>query len=101
MKYTITIIIEKTLEDWWATKKELAAMSDTEIVELLQEDESTFLENATWTVYQEPREDPKVLEALQCIARGLTNGQKARGETAQSIAQTAISSATRKEERQP
>lgn len=37
---------------------------------------------------------PELLEALQAIARGLTNGQKERGETFQSIARAAIAKAT-------
>ena len=37
---------------------------------------------------------PDLLEALQAIERGLTNGQKERGETFQTIARAAIAKAT-------
>lgn len=37
---------------------------------------------------------PDLLEALQAIARGLTNGQRERGETVESIALSAIAKAT-------
>lgn len=36
---------------------------------------------------------PELLEALEAISKGLTNGQKERGETLQSIARAAIAKA--------
>ena len=46
----ITVTITKTLEEFWATDDELRTMSDAEILELIQEDISAFVENAQWAV---------------------------------------------------
>ena len=40
-------------------------------------------------------QNAELLAALTCISRGLTNGQKKRGETLQSIAQAAIAEASK------
>lgn len=49
MKYTITVT--KTLEDWWGVSDmEEAGYSDKQIIELIEEDITSFLENAKWKI---------------------------------------------------
>ena len=51
MKIVVTVSGE--LKDLWATEEQFAVMSDAEIVELIQEDVTVFLEDASWTVTRE------------------------------------------------
>ena len=52
MKVFVTVTNE--MEDFvWATEEQLAAMSDAQIVELIREDVTEFLEGASWTVTRE------------------------------------------------
>jgi hypothetical protein len=44
------IIIEKLLDDSWATDDEFRVLTDSEIVELLQEDLSELIDGATWRI---------------------------------------------------
>jgi len=44
------IIVEKTLEEFWATPEDFAGMTDKEVLDLLYEDLGAFLEGAHFTV---------------------------------------------------
>ena len=46
----IRLIITGELQCIWATKEELAEMTDAEIIELVKEDVTAFLDDAKWTV---------------------------------------------------
>jgi hypothetical protein len=46
----ITVTISKTLDDIYATEEQLQEMSDSEIIELVKEDLTYFVDGASWTV---------------------------------------------------
>ena len=46
----IKVIIEKKLDDSWASDEDFVGMTDEEIVELCQEDMVEFIDSAVWTV---------------------------------------------------
>lgn len=50
---TVTITITKQLDDTWASPKELAEMSDEQILELVQEDLFALHDGATYQVDRE------------------------------------------------
>lgn len=47
MKITATV---SQIPDWFATKEQLAGMTDAEIMELINEDIGSFLEEAQWSI---------------------------------------------------
>ena len=49
----IFVTVSGELEDFWATEEQLASLSDAEIVELVQEDVTAFLDGASWAVTRE------------------------------------------------
>jgi hypothetical protein len=44
------IVVTQTLDDLWATPEDFAGLSDNEIIELIHEDISAFLEDAAWEI---------------------------------------------------
>lgn len=46
----ITIMITKTLDDTWAEPSQLDALTDTEILSLVKEDITEFVDGACWSV---------------------------------------------------
>ena len=44
------VVVKKRLDGDWATEEEFAAMTDAEIIELIFEDLSEFVREATWEV---------------------------------------------------
>ena len=46
----ITVTVSNELGPLWATPEQFAELSDQEIVELIQEDVTLFLDGASWTV---------------------------------------------------
>jgi hypothetical protein len=51
----ITIVITKELEAWWGPE-DLATLDDSDIIPIIEDDITSFLENAKWEV---KREDSK------------------------------------------
>jgi hypothetical protein len=46
----ITITISKTLDDLYTTEEQFQEMSDSEIIELVKEDLTEFVDGAGWSV---------------------------------------------------
>ena len=44
------IIIEKELDELWATPEQFAGMTDEEVIEFCQEDVCDLLDDALWTI---------------------------------------------------
>ena len=52
----MTVTITKTLDDNWATPEQFASMCDAQIIAMIQEDISAFLDGACWEVERLPEE---------------------------------------------
>jgi hypothetical protein len=46
----IEVKVTKILEDWWISEEDAKELTDEEIVELIQEDISSFMENVDWKI---------------------------------------------------
>ena len=53
----ITVVAKVTLGGFWADTEELNAMSNAEVLELIYEDITAFLEEAEWQIERDGRTD--------------------------------------------
>ncbi len=51
----VTVVAKVTLGGFWADTEELDAMSNAEVLELIHEDITAFLEEAEWQIEREGR----------------------------------------------
>jgi len=65
---SVTIRIQKELEAWWGSDDEFLDATDEEIIELVREDLTAFIDGAEWEVIR-PSRGGLVLERVEGAAQ--------------------------------